>query len=45
MRKSFKMMAHVWRRVIFGPKRKARKKLGTNAKDGGATAERGYDRR
>jgi hypothetical protein len=29
---------------IFGP-RETRKKLGTDAKDGGATAERGFARR
>jgi hypothetical protein len=40
MRKSFTIRAYVWRRVFFAQE-KQKKKLGTNAKDGGATAERG----
>ena len=39
MRKSYKMKAHVWRRVFLAQEKK-RKKLGTNAKDGGAITER-----
>jgi hypothetical protein len=44
MRKMFYNEGTCMEESIFGP-RETRKKLGTNAKDGGATTERGYARR
>jgi hypothetical protein len=43
MRKSYKMRAHVWRRIFLAQEKQER--IGIDAKDGGATVEGGSTRR